>query len=454
MPHRWLIVLAALALAGPARANPLDTYGFGARAIGMGGGFTAAASGTESLYYNVAGLADLEHPAATVGVLVSERSYRVHGAADRDEWLALAQLGLATPLPLGEAMARRLFLGLAISVPTSSLYDVVLPDDVTPAFPLIGDRDKRLVAALGLAARLTDWAEVGVGLTVLPDVRADVLVDLRQVGGVNETRIQVKPALAAMAGLKVRPLPWLAVGAAWRSAHHTRIDLSPVRVDVASNLDPFQAQITASTYSLPHEVALGVEARVTDAWTLAADVTWSHFGSWVVASPAVALCEGCPRDCSTGQCSPACAMGVCTSSFRDEAPPLSFRDTFAPRAGAEWHPVEGASVRAGYGFVPSPVPAQTGATSLIDGHRHVVSLGAGWAFLHLPAGWPQTIALDLHVQAQILPQVGWDKSTADGDDDGVPDLYHDPATGGAATWPTVRGSALLWAAGLDVRMGF
>ena len=52
------LVLAALAVvAGPreARANPLDTYGYTSRAIGMGGGFTAAASGHEAAYYNLAG---------------------------------------------------------------------------------------------------------------------------------------------------------------------------------------------------------------------------------------------------------------------------------------------------------------------------------------------------------------------------------------------------------------
>lgn len=449
-----LVLSVLVACAGLALANPQDTYGLGARAIGMGGGFTAAAAGTEALYYNVAALAGLTRPVATVGTLVSGRSFRVQGVADRDETLALVQLGLATPLSLGRALDRRLFLGLSVSVPTSALYDVVLPDDREPAFPMLGARDRRLVAAVGLAARVADWWQVGVGLTVLPDVRANVLVDLRQVGGVNETRVEVLPSLAATAGMKLRPLEWLALGVAWRSAHHTRIDLSPVRVDVASNLDPVQAQITATAYSLPHEVALGAEAQVGHAWTLAADVTWSHFGGWRVASPTLAVCETCPRDCSTGQCPEHCLVGVCKSEFRDEAAPVSFTDTFAPRAGAEWRPLEGLALRAGYGLVPSPVPAQTGATSLLDGLRHVLAVGAGYVLHDLPELWPSTVAVDVHAQAQIMPEVGWAKSTADADGDGSPDLYQAPGATSAPAWPTVRGSALLWSCGLDVRMEF
>lgn len=455
MPMRLALMLSVLAAsAGLALANPLDTYGLGARAIGMGGGFTAAAEGPEALYYNVAGLAGLARPVASVGTLVSHRTFRIEGAPDRDDVLALTQLGLATPLALGRTLERRLFLGLSVSVPTSALYDVVLPDDREPAFPLVGTRDRRLVAAVGLAARVTDWWQVGVGLTVLPDVRADVLVDLRRVGGVNETRVEALPSLAATAGMKFQPIDWLALGLTWRSAHHTRIDLSPVKVDVASNLDPVQAQITATAYSVPHEVALGAEALLGPDWTVAADVTWSHFGGWRVASPTVSLCTPCPRDCSAGDCAPYCTTGVCASLFRDEAPSQAFSDTFAPRAGAEWRPLDGLALRAGYGFVPSPVPAQTGATSLLDGLRHVIALGAGYVFRDLPELWPSTVAVDVHAQAQIMPEVGWAKSTADADADGSPDLYLPAGATSAPAWPTVRGSALLWSCGLDVRMEF
>jgi hypothetical protein len=72
----------------------------------------------------------------------------------------------------------------------------------------------------------------------------------------------------------------------------------------------------------------------------------------------------------------------------------------------------------------------------------------------LPELWPASVAVDAHVQAQVLPRVGWAKSTADADGDGSPDLYREPATGGGTTWPSVSGSALLWAFGLDVKLEF
>jgi long-chain fatty acid transport protein len=437
-----------------AQANPLDTYGFGARAIGMGGGFTAAASGTEALYYNPAGLARVDRPLASLGVLTSRRTFRARGAADRDEWLSLVQAGLATPLPLGRLLERRVFLGLALSLPTAALYDVVLPDDRSAFFPLIGDRDRRLVANLGLGARVLDWLQVGAGLTLLPDVHADVLVDLRDVGGLNRARVLVEPVFAGNAGVRAQPWPWLALGLAWRGAQHTRIDLSPVRVDVASNLDPVQASVTAPAYAMPHQVALGAEVTPSPAWTVALDLTWSRFATWQAPSPEVALCAPCPRDCSAGDCPGYCTTGVCAELFRDQAPSAGFHDTSAPRAGLEWRPTEALALRAGYGLVPSPVPAQSGATSFLDGTRHVIALGAGYVFRHLPELFPASLALDAHLQAQVMPAVGWAKDVTDADGDGSPDLYQPKVAGQATTWPTLQGSALLLSAGVDLRVEF
>ncbi|MBM4395600.1 MAG: TonB-dependent receptor [Deltaproteobacteria bacterium] len=452
LPIAFCAACTLLVATPAARANPFETYGFGARAIGMGGGFTAAAAGHEALHYNVAGLARAERPSAALGVMASHRSLDVEGAAGRDDWLALVALGLSAPLPLGRAMERRLFAGVAVCLPGDALYDMRLPDDRAPSFPLIGDRDRRLVATAGLAARIFDWWLAGVGVTVLPDVAADVSVDLRQAGGTNDARVRVTPSAALSAGMTFRPLRALSVGVAWRGARHSRVKLAPVRVDVASNLDPVRASIEAQAYAMPHQVALGVEWLPVPEWTVTADVTWSHFGAWQAASPELALCAPCPRDCSDGDCPDYCTSGACSALFRDEVRPASFRDTFAPRVGAEWRPLPGLAVRAGYGFVPSPVPAQTGLTSLIDGHRHAAALGAGWRFADLPDGWPRAIALDAQAQVQVMSRVGWAKSAADADGDGSPDNYRPPEAGGG--WPTVAGSALMVGCGLDVRMEF
>jgi long-subunit fatty acid transport protein len=68
-------------------------------------------------------------------------------------------------------------------------------------------------------------------------------------------------------------------------------------------------------------------------------------------------------------------------------PPPGFHDTLTPRLGVEFTRrgdigSDGkrdsiASLRAGYAYVPSPVPKATGLTSYLDATRHVIGLGGG-----------------------------------------------------------------------------
>ena len=450
-----LAALLCLALPSPAAANPLDTFGYTSRAIGMGGGFTAAAGQHDAVYYNIAGIAGLQRASLGVGLLASRGWFEVSGEALDADWLTLVQFGAATPLPLGQgALQRRLFLGVAVSLPTDGLYHVELPDDRTPAFPLIGERNRRLSLMGGLAARITDWWYAGVGVSLLPDVSASVLVDLKGAGGTNTAQIDVDYNLMAIAGIKFLPAENWSIGLAYRGGHNTRIDLFPVRVDVAANLDPVQTRVTAAAYAVPHALALGCEVAPHTDWTLAADLTWAYYGDWQVAAPEVSLCSACPRECSGDDCPEHCRSNTCAAVFRDRSPSQHFHDSLMPRIGAEWRPLDGLAVRAGYGFISSPLPSQRGFTNLIDGHRHSAAAGLGYVFDDLPEGAPAAIALDAHVQVQIMPQTGWAKDVSDADGDGVPDLFVESRPGTPDVWPTVGGQAMLLSFGFEIRMEF
>ncbi len=456
-PRAWTcggLVLWAAVFAEPARANPLDTFGFTSRASGAGGGFTAAAEGTDALYYNVAGLAERAAGLVHLGVLGAYTQKRAGDTQLAGDWLALLHVGATTPLPLGETMRRRLFLGVAAAAPLDGLYRIDLPDDRAAQFPLLGARNHRLVLLAGLAARVFDAWQVGLGLSVLPDVRARILVDLKGPGGRNEGAVRVDYNVMPFAGMKFRVAPWLALGLSYRAGQRSHIDIAPVDVDVAESLDPVRAQVTAVAYAQPHQLAFGADVRPIPELRLAFDLTWAHFGDWQVESPAVALCAACPRECPAGNCPAACVQGGCDELFRDSRAARGWKDTVAPRVGAEWQAFADFFVRAGYGFVGSPVPAQTGATNHLDGARHVVSLGAGYVFQHLPPAWPARVAIDAHAQVQIVPEVGYAKDATDADGDGVPDLYVAPVAGTPAVWPTVSGAAWLVSFGADVRVEF
>jgi hypothetical protein len=56
-------------------------------------------------------------------------------------------------------------------------------------------------------------------------------------------------------------------------------------------------------------------------------------------------------------------------------------------------------LRAGFAFESSPVPEQPGRTNLLDGHKLIVSLGAG---LDLGRRLKRRVTLDLHVRVHAL----------------------------------------------------
>jgi hypothetical protein len=61
-----------------------------------------------------------------------------------------------------------------------------------------------------------------------------------------------------------------------------------------------------------------------------------------------------------------------------------FRDTIAPRLALEVRRPNARAwqwaARIGYGFLPSPVPRQSGLTSYADAARHQIAIGGGYRF--------------------------------------------------------------------------
>lgn len=406
----WAPLLGALfllALAAPrgAEASPFDTYGFTSRAIAMGGSVTAGTRDVDAAYYNPAGATRSVRPALAVGVLVADDFLKAGGESADLQTNVVLELGLATPLPFGTWAAEHLFVTLGAALPTSGIFDVALPDDESVAFPFWSARNRRLALQAALAVRAVDWLSLGVGFALLADVVGDVQVDLRGSRGYNALGVEIGYSLAPTAGVLVEPLPWLAVGLTYRGAHEMAIDL-PVDVQVLDGVPSLVAAITASSYWMPHEVALGFEFRPLPTLRLTADLTWYHYGAFRYPSPDVRVYD------IDGE--------VVQESL---AEPLDFHDVWAPRFGVEWWALPWLAVRGGYGYANSPVPAQSGRTNLMDADRNVVSLGLGFA---LPAEWlwggDGSLAIDLHAQLAILDRRTFEKTEYIPENPGFPNI--------------------------------
>jgi len=139
-------------------------------------------------------------------------------------------------------------------------------------------------------------------------------------------------------------------------------------------------------YFTPRELVLGAAWDVAG-FTLSAELGWQN---WAALDQVASNVE---VDVS---------LGIDVPIVTRPLPPPGFSDVLVPRGGVErrvdlGHERE-LALRAGYSFVRSPVPEQTGTTSMADADRHLVSLGAGFTFRDV--GVP--IGIELALQAQLL----------------------------------------------------
>ena len=214
-----LLVLAmALGAAGPVFANPLDTFGYTAKGMALGGAMTAAASSFDATYYNPAGLGmlkgfDLGLGAMTYKAFLTAKYSTLDKASGQlvrqstrrnDTVRGSGDVGIASPVPLGKGLERVLFLGASVVIPGTTLYAVRERPIQQPYFPFMEDRNRRLVLNVAAAGRWK-WLMVGAGFTFIPSVKGRVNVDFTDGGNQNLTEVDVGTRVSPNLGVLVEP---------------------------------------------------------------------------------------------------------------------------------------------------------------------------------------------------------------------------------------------------------
>lgn len=384
----------ALALSCPlaAGANPFEMFGAGARSQGMGGASSAVVDDASAVFHNPA-LLPFGEPHISLAmngvfdrtsVLLMPRptgydatgyDTRVNPRSDTEGGSVYGAVDIGFSLePFGDDFA----IGGLARLPLNGFanIDSSFPDEREQYhsnqlhFPII-DRSRTELLGMGVAYRWRPWLSMGFGLLVMPaasSANAIYTPNAADPGSV-ELNLKVEQGLeeAVVAGLLIEPLDWLRIGLVFQDELYLSLaGQNAVIVEGVDNGQPVD-QVFEIIYGYAPTRLVGSVALVSDGgWTLTGEGTWL---AW--------------------------------SRYQDDhsaSPTVPFEDTLNLRLGVELPSIAESTVRFGFGWLPTPVPAQTGRTNYVDNDRFVLALGGSRAF----EIWSQSFRLDLSVQVHAL----------------------------------------------------
>ncbi len=399
---RWGALCALLVCSVvPVRADIYDTNGFGDRGTSMSGAVCASVRSLDALYYNVAGLGKVDASAMQFAYLGSYPRFDVDGGVsgvpenhDLETGMYVTSMGVNL-----NTMARlpvTATFGFSVSIMDDLKVAVVEDlDESRHQFVRYGAPVKRTAVYTGLGVEVVpNWVWIGVGGHGL--VTGNAAVNLTIYPSDMSTTDAIKPSkqefwldskleFSPSCGIIVNPWRTLNLGASYKKSIEVKFDpfdaviTMPIGTNNAAkvaaytallsfyNPDVYRAGLSFELFGLTVEADAGFEL-------------WSHFH---------------------------------LSKPREEKRVVpKFKDIVTYHGGLEYA-VSIVRVRAGYAYVPSPVPDQPGASNFIDCDRHIVSAGLGLEFTDPLGIFYHPISLGISVQDHIMARRNFSK------DDGV-----------------------------------
>lgn len=374
----FLIQSAPVSAAGFA-----DTYGFGIRAISLGGAFSAVADDYSAAYYNPAGLSqnsghhlsieyfytspDIEVKNISGGDLIVRgpggevRTDPTKGSAGGGLDLQIPMIGVVLDINEIAKAPFNIQLGLAVSLPEQldiayRIHDYP-PDQ--PHFFRYSDDIDRITLAAGLGIEVVkDLVHIGIGTQTMLYGPGKFIIDglsLTEENAVAQEEMGAIWQYDPLAGILLTPFgKKLKIGFSWKDEQELKIGPLPVTAlaFVGDAILEVPLVLDINAFFVPEEFSFGLALDLDRILVcLEADKQlWSKY------------------EYST------------TDSFNYAGSP-DFDDTINYRLGVEYRFANTLAVSMGYCHQPSPVPDQSGKVSnYLDMDKDMLSLGLSYVF--------------------------------------------------------------------------
>lgn len=377
----WLALVGGIFLPlSDGWAEPFRVYGVDAETLATGSAATASTPSAASAFYNPGAVIRTKRADVLLSLGVAKGSFQVQDEAVEQSPYVNYTVGIASAIPLPGVLQNRIFVTGLVHFPNESIYHLEQPENDAVNLLFWGNHTQRLSLYAALGFRLCDQIGLGVGFSMLPGIAGNVAIDFHDAQPDNATDIRVGYHFAPVIGLYWHPMEGLEFGAAWRGAQRTDISI-PVQVYLSDLIPAIRAEVSGFAFGMPDEIAFGA------AWRLAVlplqfhlDFIWQGYGSEVASAPTVSVYD---------------ADGHLMQ--KADAADYQLNNAWNIRFGINYTFKNSIKIGAGYAFVKSPVPPQSGITNLMDADHHDVSVGLVYT---LPEHWIPTMRLSLSTAAQ------------------------------------------------------
>jgi hypothetical protein len=391
-----LATLLCVFAAAPAAATTLDRSGLGPRSLALGNASEAIADDYYALWANPANLALARHIHFGLGGDAVLHRFGVDRLGGQDRYPTqfpadnyLAHVGISSPLPGWlEGLAA---IGVAVQLPVGGPTRLASLDHRTPQLPLYDTLGDRLALIAGLGIRPVRWLALGASVQVLTSLSGRAAVGLSPIDHrVTHKSLQVDLSTDAWPILAATWLPDAAwrVGLVWRSRSYVAYAL-PLSVDV-ERIGQLDFSVAGIGLWLPETLAAAASWQ-HGAWLVTAGLAWQRWSRLPPLAPDVSLRLDARALAPSGQ------PGAEVLYARNAPIAVGARDIATPRIGVEWRPAAWAVIRSGLQHRPTPLPRANGEANYLDAPATTASLGGGLT-LDDPSGWT---GRPLHIDAAL-----------------------------------------------------